>query len=95
MKLAQFKRLLQSSKTNGQRIKSTIYDHNGNLVRSNDFANIGTIQSNCFSLLRGGFESWSEFGKASDWQFSGNEMSHVWTGGKVVFEFENPEFFGL
>lgn len=93
--LTDFKRALQSCKTNGIQIKSTVVNPKGEVIKSNDFAPVCHIQTNSFALLRNNTRSWAEFGKASQWQFDKGAKQSFQNGGYIYFEFDCPSFFGL
>jgi len=93
--LTDFKKVLQSCLIHKLEIKSKVVNKNGEIVKEQDFAPVGHLQSNSFALLRNGVLSWVEYGKASQWNFSGEISKTFMDGGKLIFELKNPDFFGL
>lgn len=96
MTLAAFKKIIESAKVNGQFLKSEAVNANGEVMRTNDFAPVTHTQSNSFALLRNNQLSWVEYGKASEWEFKDSKaIKSMLQGCKLVFEFNNPSFFGF
>jgi hypothetical protein len=94
--LAGFKSMIESAKTNGIYIKSSILRKDGSTVRENDFAPISIAQSNCFAIKREKGDSYTEYGKASTWEIDlhNNKVKKVFPDGYLEFQFQDPTFFG-
>jgi len=84
--LNDFKKNLQICKSNGITLKTSVLNSTGEVIRVNDFAPIGNIQSNSFAMIRNEKLSWVEFGKASQWNFTEGIKQNL-IGGSMVFEF--------
>lgn len=95
--LSGFKQLLESAQVNGCYMKITILDRCGNVLRENEPAPVGKVQSNCFALDRNGQLSYVEFGKASNWEFNlhHGKATKLNPNGNMIIEFKEPSFFGL
>tara|TARA_R110000868_G_scaffold96843_3_gene266308 strand:- start:1231 stop:1521 length:291 start_codon:yes stop_codon:yes gene_type:complete len=93
--LADFKKVIQSCITHQLRMKSTVKDKDGKIIRENSFAPVVHLQSNSFALERNGVKSWAEFHKASAWSFDKGTATRQMLDGTLTFELELPEFLGL
>jgi len=92
--LSDFKRWLQSAKNHSILLKSTVVNGKQEIVKENNFAPINIIQSNAFTLLRDGVDSWAEFGKAKEWSFDNGVIKRNFNdGGFIKFEFSDSAFF--
>ncbi len=94
---ADFKKMLNSAIVHKMKMKTTVVNKNGEIVRENDFAPVHRTQSNAFTLLRNEKESWIEYGKASEWDFTNSTgiIKSMGDGGKMILNFEDNTFFGL
>ena len=95
--LSDFKKMLNSAIVHKMRMKTTVINKNGEIVKENDFAPVHRTQTNAFTLLRNDQESWLEYGKASDWDFNNSKgiIKNFGDGGKIILNFEDNTFFGL
>lgn len=94
--LTDFKKVLNSCLVHKLEIKSKAINKNGEIVKENDFAPVGHIQSNSFAMMRNNVLSWCEYGKASQWKFEGKQATKtLLDGGRLVFEIKDADFFGL
>lgn len=86
--LADFKRMIQVAIDEKRQIKTSNYNEKGELTSEKPFTTVCHLQSNAFTLLRDGKESWVFFEKASDWEFNGSLIAtqkNPW-GGKFAVE---------
>lgn len=85
--LADFKKMIQIAINEKRQIKTSNYNNKGELTSERPFTTVCHLQSNAFTLLRDGKQSWIFFGKASEWTFNGSliaTQSDVF--GKYVIE---------
>jgi hypothetical protein len=80
--LAELKRFLAANINNPKILLSSKVYNQGKLIRENEPATIGHVQSNSFALNRNGNLSWFEYGKASELLINENSFKNKY----ITFE---------
>jgi hypothetical protein len=94
--LTRFKQMIQSCKINGIKIATKVVNKNNEVIKENEFAPVNIIQSNAFTLLRNGKNSYLNFAKSSEYNFEAYPIEqHFKDGGKILIEFSDRTFFGI
>jgi hypothetical protein len=95
--LAGFKFILQSAMVNGIYFSTKVTNDKGEIVRETQPSPVGIVQSNSFALNRNGQMVWTEFGKASQWEFDLSNGKAIKLLGKdrLIYQFNEPGFFDI
>ena len=85
--LAQFKKWLAEAKENGSTLRSEVLAPTGEVARQQPHAPVSVVQANMFALKRNEQDSYTEFGKASQWKFTDNDATKQMVGGSLKFSY--------